>query len=159
MDDVKVYLFDWGDTLMVDIPGKKGKMCDWEEVKAVEGAWLTLSSLSKGSRIYIATGAADSSEIDIKKAFERVGLDEFINGYFCKENIGSIKGEHSFLPRILNRLSIHANDVVMVGNSLNKDIVPALTAGIRPVLLTKESPANLPNGVKTVAKLIDILDL
>jgi len=29
-----VYLFDWGDTLMVDFPGTPGKMCDWQVVEA-----------------------------------------------------------------------------------------------------------------------------
>ena len=32
---INVYLFDWGDTLMVDFPGTPGKMCDWEIVEAV----------------------------------------------------------------------------------------------------------------------------
>ncbi|MBD1571604.1 HAD family hydrolase, partial [Aliivibrio sp. S10_S31] len=26
----KAYLFDWGDTLMVDFPNTQGKMCNWE---------------------------------------------------------------------------------------------------------------------------------
>ncbi len=34
----EVYLFDWGNTLMVDFPVVSGKMCDWETVEVVEGA-------------------------------------------------------------------------------------------------------------------------
>jgi predicted HAD superfamily phosphohydrolase YqeG len=26
---IDIYLFDWGDTLMVDFPGVPGKMCNW----------------------------------------------------------------------------------------------------------------------------------
>jgi len=59
----KVYLFDWGDTLMVDFPQFTGKMCDWEKVEAVSGAKSTLKKLSKSSKIYIATGASESSEM------------------------------------------------------------------------------------------------
>ncbi|EHK8978101.1 HAD family hydrolase, partial [Vibrio vulnificus] len=33
-----VYLFDWGDTLMVDFPEQNGKMCEWAIVEAVNGA-------------------------------------------------------------------------------------------------------------------------
>ena len=33
-----IYLFDWGDTLMVDYVDAIGKMCDWPSVKAVDGA-------------------------------------------------------------------------------------------------------------------------
>ena len=44
---IKIYLFDWGDTLMIDSPGIPGKMCDWKVVQAVEGAKEMLSCLSK----------------------------------------------------------------------------------------------------------------
>ncbi|TON05786.1 hydrolase, partial [Vibrio parahaemolyticus] len=37
----KVYLFDWGDTLMNDFPDQTGKMCDWENIQAVNGALQT----------------------------------------------------------------------------------------------------------------------
>jgi len=88
----KIYLFDWGDTLMVDFPDQKGKMCDWDEVQAVNGAHEILENLSREHLIYVATNAADSSENDIKLAFERVGLAQFLAGYFCKANLGLGKG-------------------------------------------------------------------
>ncbi|KOE91138.1 hypothetical protein ACS91_07585, partial [Vibrio parahaemolyticus] len=62
----KVYLFDWGDTLMIDFPDQIGKMCDWVNVQAVNGALQTLEALSKQNQIYVATNAADSTESDIK---------------------------------------------------------------------------------------------
>jgi putative hydrolase of the HAD superfamily len=71
---------------MVDFPSVPGKMCDWEVVEAVNGAKEVLEALSKHSQIYVATGAADSTELEIKRAFERVGLNQFISGYFCKAN-------------------------------------------------------------------------
>lgn len=67
MQQHKVYLFDWGDTLMVDFPEAKGSMCDWDEVRAVDGAKEALAHLSKKHKIYIATGAAQSTEVQIKK--------------------------------------------------------------------------------------------
>ena len=84
----EVYLFDWGDTLMVDIPGQAGKMCDWPEVKTVDGAAETLARLSQSSRIYVATNAVESTPDDIERAFERVGLSQFISGYFCRAILG-----------------------------------------------------------------------
>ena len=66
---INIYLFDWGDTLMVDFPDVIGKMCDWEIVKAVSGAKEALDVLSKHSQIYIATGAADSTELEIKRIY------------------------------------------------------------------------------------------
>ena len=98
---INVYLFDWGDTLMVDFPNTPGKMCDWEVVEAIPGANECLKSLSQQVLVYIATGADDSTEVDIKRAFERVGLNAFISGYFCIGNLGVSKGTPEFLPTIL----------------------------------------------------------
>jgi putative hydrolase of the HAD superfamily len=36
---IELYLFDWGDTLMVDRQDRAGEMCDWPEVEAVAGAF------------------------------------------------------------------------------------------------------------------------
>lgn len=129
-----IYLFDWGDTLMVDFPGVSGKMCDWEVVKAVSGAFEALQKLSKRASIYIATGAADSSEAEIEQAFARVGLSQFITGYFCKQSLGVAKGSAEFFPLILQTLGCTKKNVTMVGDSFTKDIQPARAVGINAVL-------------------------
>lgn len=94
-----IYLFDWGNTLMADFPEQSGKMCDWPEVRAIEGAQATLAQLATQHAIYIATNAADSAEADIHAAFMRVGLAPFIAGYFCKANLGIGKGSAAFFSK------------------------------------------------------------
>lgn len=132
---VKVHLFDWGDTLMVDLPNQAGKMCDWPEVKAVDGAVETLAYLSGTSRIYVATNAAESTPGDIETALERVGLAKFINGYFCRANIGIGKGSPAYYKAILEQLGVEAGQATMVGDSFTNDISPALEAGLSAVWL------------------------
>ena len=131
--NIEVFLFDWGDTLMVDFPGMPGKMCDWDKVEAIEGAQEVLEKLSQRAHIYIATGAANSVESEIERAFARVGLNRFISGYFCKSNLGLSKGSAEFLPAILAQLNKSADKVAMVGDNLQKDIVPAAAIGIQPI--------------------------
>ena len=131
----EVYLFDWGDTLMVDIPGQTGKMCDWPEVRTVDGAAETLARLSQTSKIYIATNAAESGVNDIERAFERAGLSQFISGYFCRANLGIAKGTPDFYKAILRQLGTEASVVTMVGDSYENDIAPALQAGLSAIWL------------------------
>lgn len=150
----KVYLFDWGDTLMVDFPDQTGKMCHWVNVQAVEGALETLDKLSKIHTIYVATNAADSSERDIKLAFERVGLAQFITGYFCKSNLGVGKGSPKFFERIMEALSLDCQAFVMVGDSYEKDIEPAMQAGIQAVWFNPQSRVvHKSLGVKEISAL------
>jgi len=60
------YFFDWGDILMVDLPGHTGPMCDWPEIKLVDGAAQCLSALSGVASCHIATNALNSNEREIR---------------------------------------------------------------------------------------------
>jgi len=150
---IKVYLFDWGDTLMVDFPDQSGKMCDWEVVEATSGAKETLAALAKRAKIYIATGAADSTAFEIQQAFERVGLSPFISGYFCKANIGLSKGTPEFLHSILAKLQVPFENIAMVGDNFEKDIKPAIAAGIQPIWLTENESVSVPENIKVIKQL------
>ncbi|WP_159820198.1 HAD family hydrolase [Colwellia sp. 20A7] len=150
---IEVYLFDWGDTLMVDFPSVSGKMCHWEKVEAVYGAREALETLAKTAPIYIATGAADSTELEIKLAFERVGLSQFITGSFCQENVGFLKGSPEFLSSILNKLNTPLANIAMVGDNFEKDIKPAINAGIKPIWFTQKNIENSHDNVKVISKL------
>lgn len=159
---IKTYLFDWGDTLMVDFPDAQGKMCDWKVVEKVAGAKETLEALSKQAKIYIATGADDSTELDIRKAFERVGLDIFISGYFCKANLGLSKGSPEFIPTILEKLKVPASNVAMVGDNFEKDIKPAVVCNIQTFWLIDKPNGNLlkaaPQKVKVIKALNELIN-
>jgi putative hydrolase of the HAD superfamily len=152
----EIYLFDWGDTLMVDFPNVPGKMFTWETVQAVSGAKETLCRLSKTAKLYIATGAADSTESDIKLAFERVGLSEYISGYFCKANVGFSKGEPEFLTTIVAMLNKPVSNIAMVGDNFEKDIQPALSAGINPIWFIPNTCPFVPDNVTTIKMLCEL---
>ncbi|EPE2683173.1 HAD family hydrolase [Vibrio alginolyticus] len=152
-----VYLFDWGDTLMVDFPEQSGKMCDWEVVQAVTGAHEALKKLSSTHHVYVATNAADSSESDIKSAFDRVGLTQYISGYFCKANLGVGKGTPEFFNKIINVLGVEPQSVVMVGDTYSKDIEPAITAGIKAIWFNPSNQSLNENcSVKQISHLAEI---
>ncbi|MCP4484006.1 MAG: HAD hydrolase-like protein [Flavobacteriaceae bacterium] len=138
---------------MVDFPGVSGKMCDWDIVEAVSGAKEALEALSKHSQVYIATGAADSTELEIKRAFDRVGLSQFISGYFCKANLGMSKGTPEFLNAILDKLKITSVNVAMVGDNFEKDIKPAISVGIQSYWFTEKDIESIPNNVKVIKEL------
>ena len=151
-----IYLFDWGDTLMVDFPGVTGKMCDWDVVEAVDGAAEALSFLSQKGDIYIATGAAESTEADIRVAFKRVGLDRYISGYFCKANLGISKGNTDFFSAILEKLNVQPDRITMVGDSLENDINPALAANIRVIWLAENNATATDSRVRRITSLREL---
>ena len=155
MED-RIFLFDWGDTLMVDFPGVPGKMCDWEHVEKTFFAEEALKKTSSFADIYIATAAAESTYKDIEKAFKRVGLSKYINGYFCKQNTGFTKPSLGFYKAILEKLSVAPSSVTMVGDNLEKDILPCHEIGLKTVLITNDIHPKTPQGTKIINNLSEL---
>lgn len=130
MKQDRIYLFDWGDTIMVDFPQQQGKMCEWPRVEVVSGADAMLAELSQWCPVYIATNAQDSSESEIQLAFCRANLSRYISGYFCFHNLGIAKDDPEFYRTITSRLGAPANKITMTGDQWDKDIAPAAKAGL-----------------------------
>ncbi|MCP3954954.1 MAG: HAD family hydrolase [Desulfobacterales bacterium] len=127
------YIFDWGDTLMVDFPGVKGPMYLWDQVAAVKGARKTLASLHREAGCYLATNAQDSKESEIIQALERVGLADHIDRVFCFANVGYRKPFPEFYLTILDAIGAASAQTVMVGDSLETDVAGAQAAGLHGI--------------------------
>jgi FMN phosphatase YigB (HAD superfamily) len=127
------YLFDLGDTLMVDLPNQTGPMCDWPEVQVVDGALDCLKRLSLNAECHLATNAAESSEAQIWLALKRAGLCDYIGHVFCRENLGVGKTDINYYPQIVNKLAVSSEQVTMVGDSLERDVLPALKSGLKGI--------------------------
>ena len=157
MKGYKHYIFDWGDTLMVDLPGQVGPMCNWPEIKVLDGAAKCLSALSKVAKCHVATNALDSSESEIRSAFVRAGLSQFIETIFCANTIGKSKPDPECFQFIIDALGAPLNDILMVGDSLDKDVQGALNVGIQAVWF---NPANLSvaSDVTAISQLIELVN-
>ena len=106
LDRYKHFLFDWGDTLMVDFPEESGPMFKWSRVEAVEEAFDLLHVRSQRADCYVATNAKDSSEILISEALNRVGMVPFIKKIFCYHSVGYEKPSGEFFDVVLKELNI-----------------------------------------------------
>ena len=149
------YLFDWGDTLMVDIPGQQGPMCDWPEVRVTRNAVATLSQLSRHTKCHLATNARDSDELRIRKALARGVLDQLIDRVFCYHSIGHPKPCMEYFDSIARELSTDAGDMTMIGDDLQKDIIGASKCGLKAIWYNPGG-APVPDGIIAIADLIEL---
>lgn len=127
-------LFDWGGTLMVD-SGLPGPVADWPEVAEVAGASQVLAELSARCWLALATNAAQSDEVDIRRALARVGLDGYIEAIYCARGLGLEKPDPAFFTAVLRDQGVGPERAVMVGDSFEGDIRGALAAGLKAVWL------------------------
>lgn len=157
MKKYKHYLFDWGNTLMIDLSSEDGPMYNWSKVEVVEGAYELLCELNKTSDCHIATNAKDSSECDIRKALARVRLDKYIKNIFCFRSIGYEKPSKKFFENILTPLKCKKSEVVMVGDNLEKDVIGALNFGLNAIWLNI-GKQQIPENIISIDNLLQIIN-
>ena len=123
-------LFDWGDTVMRDYPAITTPMVEWDKLEIIDGVADVLNDLhSSGRLIILATSAAISDESQIRGALARAELDQYFSRIYCFKNTHLSKGE-AFYRHILSDLGIPASDVMMIGDSFEKDVQAANVVGI-----------------------------
>lgn len=144
-------LLDWGDTLMVDFPQYAGPMMQWPQVEAVPHAREVLERLRvNGWLSALATNAADSDEADIRFALARVDLDRLLDRVYCSRGVGHAKPSHEFFAFIAKDLGLSAAELVMVGDSYEKDVLGANAAGIRGVWLSADGQLTADSEIQRV---------
>ena len=143
---------------MKDFPGATGKMNTWPRVEAIPNAEFLLRELSKTRDCYIATNANDSTKKDIIEALQRVGLNTFLKDIFCYKEIGHAKPSKAFFDTIISRLNIQKEEVLMIGDHLQKDVEGAINNGIDAILYDPENQNKNYSG-KKVSDLKMILAL
>jgi FMN phosphatase YigB (HAD superfamily) len=149
-------LFDWGGTLMseegpLDIP-----MALWPEVRAIDGAHEALATLAARYRLGVATNASVSTREMIEVALGRVGLRDWIHDVFCYSDIGSRKDEDGFWRVVLDRTGADPAAVVMVGDSLDQDVLAPRQFGIASIWFNAEGAQHGdPRGSPVITRLAD----
>ena len=151
-------LFDWGNTLMVDMPDYSGPMYRWPSIELCDGVAETLAVLCQGYQCHVATNAADSTEEEIRMALQRGGIDSFISKIFCFRSLGFEKSSDDYFPAILSALDCEPDAVLMVGDSWEKDILTAQSAGIDAVWITPRETSKS-DTAKVVRQFSDLIPL
>ena len=127
-------LFDWGDTVMKDDPTLSAPMVDWPQVEMIAGVDTLLDAIHTDERVVgLATGAAVSNETQIRGALARVNLDRYFDKIYCFSNTGQRKPSAVFYRSVLDDLNVQPAEALMIGDSLEKDVLAANQVGIAAV--------------------------
>jgi len=136
MNPIKAIIFDWGDTVMRDFPEYPGPMAYWPKVEAVAGIERALHHLQKDLICCLASNAVDSDAGLMGLALSRVNLRQHFQYLFTSRELGFKKPDPAFYREILRRMNLQPEQCIAVGNSYEKDILPAKTVGINTVWLS-----------------------
>jgi putative hydrolase of the HAD superfamily len=160
IENITHLIFDWGDTLMVDDPAQDGAMAFWDDVRACEGVAELLPLLSAKYTCAVASNAADSDAGLMKKAFERVGLAEYLACFVTSKELGAKKPTPEFFIKATQASGVNSNNCAMIGNSYTSDICGAKEVGMTTVLITLD-PGEYPLAdyvVESFENLAEVFD-
>ncbi len=150
-------LFDWGDTLMCNIPAFNGPMVNWSRIETMPYSHRTLSKLHPDWTMALATNAKDSTEDDIRTALGRARLGHLLDRIYCSADIGYGKPSREFFDFILKDLTLTADAIIMIGDNYETDVVGANQAGIRAVWYNHRSNATpTTSQLRTIHSLKDL---
>jgi putative nucleotidyltransferase with HDIG domain len=133
MDNIRLILMDWGDTVMVDIPHYSGSMANWPRLEAVPGVKLALNELSGRYLLALASNAEESRGEDALAALDRIGVRDTVQHAFTARDLGIGKDDLGFYLRILQDLDVLPEQAVMVGDGYQGDVLTPSQAGLKTV--------------------------
>lgn len=158
---IKLAIFDWGNTLMIDLPGYTGPMAFWEKVEKIEGVEEILIELKrKNIHIAVASNAKDSNSQLMKQAFERVDLDHYIDSFYTSFELENRKPELDFFKKIMEEHSALPSETIIIGDTLDKDIFPAIQLKTNFILFDWQQKYSsfIKNRVTTLFEFLLILE-
>jgi phosphoglycolate phosphatase-like HAD superfamily hydrolase len=149
-------VFDWGDTLMSEDGPQDRPMALWPTVRAIDGAFALLATLSAHHRIAIATNATVSDHAMILRALERTSLRPFVSAVFCHRDLGLRKSDPAFWDAVIAGTGAAREDLLMVGDDLEQDVLSPRRSGIASVWLNwkRRPPPDL--AVPTIHRLAEL---
>ncbi|MFH1471028.1 MAG: HAD-IA family hydrolase, partial [Candidatus Micrarchaeota archaeon] len=106
----------------------KASMLPFPEVKRV-----LLELRERGYDLYIASEGESLKQWD---KLIRLGLDHFFRDVFVTEEVGKKKSKEFYLA-ILKELKLSPKECLMVGDSEQKDSIPAGAAGMKTVIIER----------------------
>lgn len=113
-----------------------------------------LKELKEKYRLVLISNTDCFSLPQVLDKFELRGLFEKI---FLSYEIGAIKTDKIFLQRVLASLNLRPEDCLLVGDSIQSDIMPARRAGLKAVLVDRKNNRDYHPKIKTLKDLSQFL--
>lgn len=129
---LKAVFFDLGDTLIVEQGDSHLGETPFEAVPQAEETLVAIKK--KGFKVGIITNTTISTEKDVRKVLQQLGLENYIDFVVTSVDAGCEKPDGRIFSMALRSAGVKASDAVMVGDRVAKDIVGGNRIGMKTIL-------------------------
>ncbi|HEY0493151.1 MAG TPA: HAD family hydrolase [Candidatus Dormibacteraeota bacterium] len=153
-------LFDFGNTLIVEEPGKHM----WEmAVTPLPDALQVLAELKPRYRIGIISNTVGSGDQELAEVLARAGMTSLIDSLVTSRDFGTAKPDPAIYLEGARRLGVPLAETCMVGDRLDTDIAGAISSGIPAIWLrhpgakpdAKIVPTHVITGLRELPQWLD----
>jgi putative hydrolase of the HAD superfamily len=111
-------------------------------------------------RRQLPIAVASNWDVSLPDVLDAVGLAPLIDVVVTSAQVGASKPEARVISSALDALGVPADRAVHVGDSLAADVEGARAAGVRPVLVRRSGPAEMPGVtvVRSLSRLAALVD-
>jgi len=117
----------------------------------------TEAALKKLRKKYQIILISNTDCFSINQVLEKFQLNKLFDEIFLSYQLGLIKTDKNFLKHILTQLNHSPEDCVLVGDSIQSDIIPAKRANIKPILIDRKNTRDYHPKIKNLKDLEKIL--
>lgn len=115
-----------------------------------------LGKLKENYQLVLVSNTDSSS---INNVIEKFELRGFFDKIFFSYELGLIKTDNLFFKQVLRELGVTEEEVVMVGDSVQSDIISAKRIGMKAVLIDRKNTRDYHPKIKNLNELEKVLEL
>ncbi len=113
----------------------------------------TMEVLEQLSGKYKLGLISNTDPFSIEPLIEKFGFNEHFPSIALSYQEGKLKIDQGLYDKVLGEMDLSAEEVVMVGDSMESDIVSAKNAGIRAILVDRRDKRDYEDRIKTLSEL------
>jgi len=113
----------------------------------------TIEMLEKLKKSYRILLVSNTDSFSVESVLDKYDLRKYFDAIYLSCDLGLLKSNPKMFEAILEKEGIKAEDAIMVGDSIESDLIGAENAGIKGILLDRNNKRNHPNRITTLAEL------
>lgn len=143
--------------------------CDEEKIEQLVGLWNkswmlaqpyeeTVEMLQELKQKYRLILVSNTDNISVSRVLEKFQLAELFERKFLSFELGMLKTDRSFFNHVLDECGLAIEDCVMVGDSLQSDIMPAKKIGMKAVLIDRRNKRDFAPKIISLEELEPVME-
>ena len=126
----------------------------WMLAKPYEEVLTTLKDLQQQYRLILVSNT-DCFSIDA--VLDKYQLRPYFELVVLSYEVGRIKTDDSFFPSLLEKMQLNPGDCLMIGDSIQSDIVPTQRAGMNAVLIDRRDSREFQPKIRSLLEIRQVL--